>query len=381
MHENAQLLNDKLFHLGIVKCKRAEDFLQQVCCSTDSYLCMTRKCEICRKRSVQFDDSAVHNDTSVTVWFEWTTTTQLYEKDGVQKTAKLTTKLPKRGTLKDLKTLFNDTVTGVLAPHVYIIRHQFKLYRYMKETMEMHEAVIHIDFSENYVCRHAAQIQAAHFGASNQQVTIHTGVLYKTGCHESFATISPSLRHDPSSIWAHLKPILLKLRETNPEIVDLHFYSDGPTTQYRNKQNFYLLSTQIHQMGFSSATWNFFASGHGKGAPDAIGGCLKRQADCRLNAGIDIPSAEELFKVLSNEESCITLYYIEDADIVNVESSCSKNLKPIQGTMKLHQVITDEELCVASRNLSCFCTRPTVCTCYSLKRTYFKRLEASNVSI
>jgi len=54
----------------------------------------------------------------------------------------------------------------------------------------MHEAVIHVDFSENYVCHNASEIQCAHFGASNHQVTLHNGVLYQTGTHSSFATVS-----------------------------------------------------------------------------------------------------------------------------------------------------------------------------------------------
>ena len=192
-------------------------------------------------------------------------TTQQYEKGGVQKTAKLTAKLPKRGTLKDLKTLFRETLADVLVPHVYTIRHQFKLYRHVKETLEMHEAVIHIDFSADYVCRNASEIQSTHFGASNHQVTLHTGAV-----PDRFSYILcnnfTSLRRDPAGIWVHLQPILLKLHEMHSQIRDLHFYSDRPTTQYRNKQNFYLLSTVIHQMGFDSATWNFFESGHGKGA-------------------------------------------------------------------------------------------------------------------
>ena len=39
--------------------------------------------------------------------------------------------------------------------------------------------------------------------------------------------------------------------------------------------------------------------------------------------------------------------------------------------MKFHQLITDEYLQICYRNLSCFCTRPTICTCYNLKRWKF----------
>jgi len=48
-HENVQLLNDKLYQLGVVKLKHAEDFLQQVCCSTEKFMCMTQSCEVCHK--------------------------------------------------------------------------------------------------------------------------------------------------------------------------------------------------------------------------------------------------------------------------------------------------------------------------------------------
>ena len=62
--------------------------------------------------------------------------------------------------------------------HVCIIRHQFRAYKHLKETLDVNEAVIHVDFSENYVCKNAAEIQSAHFGASNKQATLHTGVVY-----------------------------------------------------------------------------------------------------------------------------------------------------------------------------------------------------------
>jgi len=42
----------------------------------------------------------------------------------------------------------------------------------------------------------------------------------------------------------------------------------------------------------------FFESAHGKGAPDASGGSLKRKADSLVNNGHDLCSAEDLYKAL-----------------------------------------------------------------------------------
>ena len=250
--------------------------------------------------SKYFSRKMPKNDDNLVIWSEWSTSSQEYQKDGQTKLAKVTAKCIKHGTLQELKALFDRNVRSDFARHVYTVRHQFRAYRSLKDSLQSNEAVIHIDFSENYECKCGSEIQSAH-GASNRQVTIHTGVMYRIDGHQSFASISESLRHDTAGIWAHLKPVLLQLRQSHPQLTDLHFYSDGPTTQYRNKQNFYLLSTQVYKMGFLSATWNFLASGHGKGPPDAIGGTVKRQADAMVNAGCDIMDARSLLIVFRKQ--------------------------------------------------------------------------------
>lgn len=169
--------------------------------------------------------------------------------------------------------------------------------------LDVNEAVIHVDFSENYGCKNSLELQSAHFGSSNVQVTLHTGVMYNVDGLQSFAIISKSQRHDAVAVWAHLEPVLSYLRETNPEITDLHIFFDGPTTQYRNKQNMFLFCTLLHEMSFHSTTWNYFESSHRKGAPaaNAIGRALKCKADDIVNANCDIPDADTLYNVLRKD--------------------------------------------------------------------------------
>lgn len=54
-----------------------------------------------------------------------------------------------------------------------------------------------------------------------------------------------------------------------------------------------------------------------------------------------------------------------------MDAECSTSVKTIPGTMKMHQLFTDAELRIAYRNLSCFCTRPTICSCYGLHYSRF----------
>lgn len=100
-----------------------------------------------------------------------------------------------------------------------------------------------MDFSQNYECKYSCEIQAAHFGGSKTQITLHTGMLYTKNCKQGFSTLSDSLRHDSCGVTAHLKGAISKLHLEGylKNIDTLHFASDGPTSQYKNKNMFFLL--------------------------------------------------------------------------------------------------------------------------------------------
>ena len=53
--------------------------------------------------------------------------------------------------------------------------------------------------------------------------------------------------------------------------------SDGCPNQYKCRQN--LVNLLHHEKDYGiMASWNFFATSHGKGAYDGIGGTIKREA-------------------------------------------------------------------------------------------------------
>lgn len=111
----------------------------------------------------------------------------------------------------------------------------------------------------------------------------------------SFCSVSDFNKHGPSAIWAHLKPILQQVQQKIPSIETVHFVSDGPTTRYCCKQNFYLFSTQLlENFHFKSGLWNFLEAGHGKGPADGIGGAIKRAADAFVANGGSITNAKSL---------------------------------------------------------------------------------------
>lgn len=108
-------------------------------------------------------------------------------------------------------------------------------------------------------------------------------------------------------------------------------------------------------MGFKNATWSFFESSHGKGAPDGVGGALKRLANHYVAHGCDITDATTFFKLMQ-EKSKITLFYVTDDDIEQSSKHLpSVPLKTIGGTRDIHQVITSRKNQIIYRPISCFC--------------------------
>jgi hypothetical protein len=239
-------------------------------------------------------------------WSEWKTTTETRYKCGPKGDSQLSVKVTKKvqieGKTGDLCDRFEDFMRDKAKRHFYTIDHQYRALRELKTTIGPNELCLHIDFAENYSCKFSCEVQSIHFGASRNQVTMHNVVAYTSSETLCFSTLSDSTRHDPCAIWSYLMPVLNHLHDRFPEAGILHFISNSPATQYRSKINFYLFCTLLHQLWQSPigmATWNYPEAGHGKGAPDGVGGLLKRTADRLVSLGSDLPNAVDVYAALT----------------------------------------------------------------------------------
>lgn len=148
---------------------------------------------------------------------------------------------------KQLKALYRSSLSISLVccmfnKCVFNIKQLFSFYRELKRSLSSYECVILVDFSESYLCKYSAEIQAVHFSASHQQATMHTGVLYAGEDASSlcFCIISQSKQKGPPAIWQHLDPVLDHVKAHHPFVSVVHFFSDHPCTRYRQKGNFFL---------------------------------------------------------------------------------------------------------------------------------------------
>lgn len=58
--------------------------------------------------------------------------------------------------------------------HIRNVEHQKREIRKVKEQLKNNEALIHMDFSENYGCKYVVEVQSDHFGGSKIQLSLST---------------------------------------------------------------------------------------------------------------------------------------------------------------------------------------------------------------
>ena len=139
---------------------------------------------------------------------------------------------------------------------------------------------MHMDFSEDYRCRSQEEVQSAYWNST--AISLHPVVIYyrigDTLKVKSYVFILNEMRNDAKFIYALLEILNSELKALIPDLSHCHYFTDSPTSQYRNKATFKIISSHEEYFG-SDATWNYSEAGHGKGPCYPIGGTAKRQAD------------------------------------------------------------------------------------------------------
>lgn len=120
------------------------------------------------------------------------------------------------------------------------------------------------------------------------------------------------------------------------------------------------------------ATWNYIAAGHGKNAADEIGSNIKEMCDRHVTHGHDILCANDMVNYIDDSNSKINAFCVSNEDIKNFDSYIVDNLKPIQNTLKIHQIMWSKlnSNTLSFNYLSCsLCNVKTGCKHYRIKST------------
>lgn len=363
-HENFQFLINALHQNSLIRSNKLSDVCEDLCCSVENKSCMFRSCLKCNSKKLFTVDDSVLNNT--VAFYQWTRITEKRIIKDEEKDVKLVVKEKRTCAIKDLIDEYNSQEDSFLQ-HEYNRIHQYKAIKSATDNLKKNEILMRIDFSENPVLKYHKEIHSMHFGASKANLSLHTGVQYSKKeelTPKCFATVSKDLDHSAPGIWAHLRPVLSEINNDS-KIDTLHFASDGPTTQYKNRYNLFLVTKQLPKLcpSVKFCTWNYTASGHGKGPMDGVGGSLKRNADSQVAHGNDITTVEEFVSVLQTVCPKISLTEIPSQNIDSMKSICKQEISPIPNVMKMHQAVWDKSTpsSIYTRSLSCFECKKICC--------------------
>lgn len=103
--------------------------------------------------------------------------------------------------------------------------------------------------------------------------------------------------------------------------------------------------------------WHFFATSHGKGPCDGIGGTLKRLARrASLQGTANIQTPESLYNWCHVNVTNIQSFYVPSSEIEETEKLLEKRFKsakPIRGTQSFHSFIPVDAYSLEARVVSC----------------------------
>lgn len=226
--------------------------------------------------------------------------------------------------------------------HSFLAKVQLRQIRSLKQNIVETEAILQEDFSENFAVKQQNEIMSAHW--ITEYVTLFTAILNQSN-EESlpYVIVSDALSHDKYSVFSFNQAILRSyFSESDSRVATLHVFSDGAASQFKNR---YTLSTilspgKIHK-NITNMDWSFFATAHGKGPVDGIGGTVKRAVWRRIlqNRAV-VNNAIDFAQVA--KESCpnIKIIFISKEEVKNckdiLEDSWQQN--PPAAIHQLHQM-------------------------------------------
>lgn len=240
----------------------AENF---VCNPAESELCMLGKCKKCAKcpSLLQKIGSSAGNLDEHATWYQWKHVEQTVQakKGKSMKRVNKIQKVLKEGTVDDLLEDLEVQLPSFLE-HVFVKRQQARIFKEKIEHLTEEEAVVQVDFAENFSCKYLGEIQSAHW--SQDQVTLFTVAIWtksgdKNSCCESHVIVSDDLKHDKTSVAVFMCKVVNDLvKGRHPNITRVWIFSDGPSSQFKNRYIAHFL--HLLQGQGLNIRWNYFAT-------------------------------------------------------------------------------------------------------------------------
>lgn len=347
-HENVCLLLKSLDkYVDGNFCDSLDSFTNSLVCDTSNEECMFRRCLLCKDFFTEKIQENILNKDDEAKWSQW---------------------LNENG--RAIKKEFSGSVTEAVLSlktkvehflfHVYIKREQSKYFEKLKEQVTDEKILLQVDFAENFNMKEQDEIQKAHWNST--PLSIFTAFVWSKNGNFSFALPSLDVTHSKFVVDAALNLILNHIETILPNVKEVHCFSDGAASQFKQRFHFRNL-IEIATNHDIQLSWHFFATSHGKGVVDGIGGVVKRLVWSAVLAGQVCRSAEDFIKIAKKKTNKITFFEITGNDIENSKTKLEnifQRAKTVPETLKLHSVKVVDKDTLEFRNYSTCSQKKTI---------------------
>lgn len=334
-HQNVKLMID-----GAKLNIDYKDILESMVCDMKSESCMFDECAQCSGSQIVHDLMELEFGDEVDTFEDNITYKQWVATDR----ADLIT------ITKSREEFTEDLICKLvsLKKHHFVSKTQSNYLKDLKRNLESMECIVIGDFSENFTFIVQDEIQSFHW--VNEQATLHPFVIYYRDPSEnivvskSYCFISDYMYHNTLAVYAFQKRLVSEISASLPFIKKIIYFSDGASGQYKNKKNF--INLCYHNYDFHiEAEWNFFATSHGKGPCDGIGGTVKRlvsKASLQRVTSGHILDPETMFNFCKSNITGIVFFYLKQNDIIIATSHLHdrfENAQQVPKTREKHRFV------------------------------------------
>ena len=230
-----------------------------------------------------------------------------------------------------------------LTNHSFIAKSQSAFLKKIKEELPEDTAIVICDFAENYQYVIQDEVQSYHW--SKEYCTLHPMSIYLRSDQGlqtySLCILSDDNQHDTPFVYKCQQIAMNYIKENHTCIQNIEYFTDGCGGQYKNFKNFINICHHYEDFGLNGK-WNFFATSHGKGPCDGIGGTVKRLAyreSLRRTSSdyiIDINTMFNFCKTIKN----IQFHLISGSEMIEVREQQNQRYKvgdTVPGTQSFYQ--------------------------------------------
>ena len=306
--------------------------------------CVWRKCEKCTPKSIEklfpFKDT-----DDIIEYFQWETVmVERNEKENYRTTKKLM----KTGTVADV-IIHLEELLADFSIHNHTNINQLHNFKQAKKNLKEKELIISEDFSENYSLKQQNEIMSAHWSQEELSLFCATAHYLQEGkpTFNHYVLCSDDLTHDKNTIFFYNSNIINDLKSKGLIFDMVRYWSDGPSSQFKNQYNF--TNLLLHQKDHSMpADWNFFATSHGKGENDGAGGDVKNAVWRKVLQNKAVVADLESFVSLAKAKfPSFTIEGFTSTETCNatrhLPEQYEKHSKSLPSTQKFHHVTTEEK--------------------------------------